>query len=468
MVALQDLVHLAGGPLLHGRGAASQPLGMSALVGQLGVKGLSEMAHGMLVGEIVARGPQFLVDVQGEGFLVDRHAPGGSTQPADGVVGDDLQLQRALQPGIHKADIVDDVGPMQQGRHQAHRDLHAALLVEHFGVGGAAQAKDGQVIVLAHLGGHALLVGQDIVADHSLQVVGATVPAGDGDRRSLADQLGQHDTKEGTGIHRGHAPGRGRRRVDAAGIEGNVQHGQALLRQVDALLQGLGVGHQAGGDVDVAGGKGTLLESLGAAGHDLAHLHGSHTALKVGRDKDDGLGGVIEHHLHLVAVVDALVHFGGQEHGHDKVELRQGILHDRGLPDVLKGTRSSLPGAVIEHVEAIGAAAIVGVIAPGPDGHAAVAVVEGQALGRRGQGPLDHDFRDAQPDAVGPGPSLDQELARLLVVDVDAHPLQDLQAGEVDLFSLLLSHAGIVGTGCAQPVCFDHLPARSLCCVIRY
>jgi hypothetical protein len=64
-------------------------------------------------------------------------------------------------------------------------------------------------------------------------------------------------------------------------------------------------------------------ERVRTTGHGLAHLHGRDAPLEIRRDENDGLGGVVEHHLHLVAVVDALVHILGQEQGHDKIDLGQ-------------------------------------------------------------------------------------------------------------------------------------------------
>ncbi len=218
---------------------------------------------------------------------------------------------------------------------------------------------------------------------------------------------------------------------------------------------------QTVGDIDVAGGKGTALEGLGAAGDDLGHLDGQLAAFKVGRDKDDGFGGVVEHGLHLVAVIDAGVDVGGQKGRHHKADLRQGVLHDLGVDHVLEHGQTPLVRPVVQDVEAVGAAAIVAVVALGSNRDFAILVEQGRALGRDGQGLEDHQLRDADDDAVGLGPTFDQQVQRLLVVDLHADMLEDLDAGPVDLFALLGAQPRVVGARLSQTLGLDHV--SSLC-----
>ena len=65
--------------------------------------------------------------------------------------------------------------------------LSDALVGEGFMV---TQAKDGQVVILAHRGRHALFVDQHIVAYHRLEIVGPAVPARDRHGGALSHQLG--------------------------------------------------------------------------------------------------------------------------------------------------------------------------------------------------------------------------------------------------------------------------------------
>ena len=147
----------------------------------------------MIVSQVVAGRPQLFDRIQGQRLVVDRHPCSRRAKEADGVGTHDHQLQRRLQARIHKANIVHDVGAVKQRRHQADGRLKTALLVKHLGVRGAAQAKDRQPIMLAHLGSHTLFVGKHIVAHHRLEVVRPTVPPRHPHRGSLAHQLRQHD-----------------------------------------------------------------------------------------------------------------------------------------------------------------------------------------------------------------------------------------------------------------------------------
>jgi hypothetical protein len=117
------------------------------------------------------------------------------------------------------------------------------------------------------------------------------------------------------------------------------------------------------------------LKSFRAPGHDFAHLDGCHTPLKVGGDEDNGLGRVVKHDFHLVAVVDALVYVFGQKLRHDKLDLGQRVLEDNGFLDILTNCSPSLASAMVENVEAVRTTAVIGVVSPGADGHLTVAIV---------------------------------------------------------------------------------------------
>ena len=455
---IQDPVHLIGGLVFQAQAPIFLPKAVRPFIEQLGVEGLLVVTHGMGVLQEAARGSHLVDGIQGQGFLIDHHTPSGGAQKTEGLVGHDLQLQRSLQTGIHKPDVVDDVGPVEQGGHEADGTLHAGLVIQNLGIGGAAQAEYRQIVVFAHTGGHALLVSQHVVAHHGFQVVGAAVPSRHGDRRTVADQLREHHTQQDTGVHGGHASGNRGRCVDAAGVQGDPQLGQPFFGQVDALLQGLLVGHQPGCHVDVAGGKWITPEGIGAPGHGFAHLNGGHTAFEIRRDEHDGLGGVVEHHFHLVAVVDALVHVLGQEQGHDEIDFRQEIHHRGGGHDILEHRCPAFARVVVQHGQAVRTAAVVGVVSPGPDGRFFMPVIQGQAARRRSQRPGHHVFGDANADAVGRCAAGHQDLPGLFVVDIHTGALQNLQRSDVDAIAFLMAHAGIVGAG--QPVfmCWYHLP----------
>jgi len=71
-----------------------------------------------------------------------------------------------------------------------------------------------------------------------------------------------------------------------------------------------------------AGGEGFVLKSLHASSNSFAHFHSSYTTFEIRCDEDDWFGGVVEHHFHLVAVINATIHIPGQKSGHDKIDLR--------------------------------------------------------------------------------------------------------------------------------------------------
>ena len=296
---------------------------------------------------------------------------------------------------------------MEQSRHQAQAHLGAGLLIEHFRVGATTQPEHRQIIIPAQRGGHSLLVGQNVIAHHRFQVVRATVPARYSDRRARTHQLSQHDAQQSPGVHRSHAAGRGRRRVHSPGIERDVQQWQTLLGQIHALLQRISVGHHTRSHVDIASCEGPLPEVLSPAGHNFTHLHRRHAALKIGRDEDNGLCGVVEHHLHLVTVINALVYVLGQERRHDEVNFRQRVHQCDCFNHILQPGPAPFTGAMVQHVQTIGPAAVVGVIASRTHRHLAVAVVECHTFGGHCQGPGHHVFGDVHPDAIGPSSSLD-------------------------------------------------------------
>ncbi len=110
---------------------------------------------------------------------------------------------------------------------------------------------------------------------------------------------------------------------------------------------------QAGGDVYVASHKGPQFQSLGPSGYNFGHLHGIHAAGELVGDKDDGLGGVVKHGLHLVAIADHGVYVRWEKHGHDKVDVGQGVTHRDALDDVLQHRYPSFSGAMVDDVEAV-------------------------------------------------------------------------------------------------------------------
>ena len=119
--------------------------------------------------------------------------------------------------------------------------------------------------------------------------------------------------------------------------------------------------------------------------------------------------------------------------------------------------RNMMTGAVIEHVEAVGATAVVGVVPPGTDGEPTLPVVQRHPFGSQGQSPGHHVLRNVDADAIGLGPAFDQPLASRFVMHIDTHALQDFQRGHVDALTLLPPQPGIVGAGRAQAMCFEHL-----------
>ncbi len=119
---------------------------------------------------------------------------------------------------------------------------------------------------------------------------------------------------------------------------------------------------QARGDVDVAGHEGPRLQRLRSSSDGFGHLYGVHAARELVGNKDDGLGRGIEHHFHLAAVADHGVHVGGEEHGHDKVNVGQGVAHRDGFDDVLQHRLAAFACAVVYDVEAVGARSVIAAV----------------------------------------------------------------------------------------------------------
>ena len=205
-----------------------------------------------------------------------------------------------------------------------------------------------------------------------------------------------------------------------------------------------------------------MLERLSAACHHLTHFHGSLAPAQVGRDKDDRLGRVVEHDLHLIAVVEARLHISGQHHRHAEVNLGQGILDAHSILHVLKQGRAPLAGAVIENVQAVRPPTKVGVVSPGPDGDLTAPVVQGHPPGNQGQRLGYHMLRNPDADAVGLCTALDQQVTGLRKVDIHTNALQDLQARLVDPLPLLQPQTCIVRAGHAVPMSlYHHSPLAS-------
>ncbi len=205
---------------------------------------------------------------------------------------------------------------------------------------------------------------------------------------------------------------------------------------------------QAGRDVDVAGHKGIQPQSIGPAGYGLGHLHRVDTAREFVGDKDDRLGGVVEHDLHLVAVGYSLWHVYRQDHGHHKADVGQSVSHDHAFDDVLKHRTTPFTGAVIDDVQAIRAGPIEAPGSPRParalDRHnpVAVAVAEHHPPGHRDRSLLHQPRWDAHQVAIRDmGTGFSHQIDGLLLVEADTGALQYLQAGPVDLLALLLRHA---------------------------
>ncbi len=195
---------------------------------------------------------------------------------------------------------------------------------------------------------------------------------------------------------------------------------------------------QAGGDVDIAGRKGPQLERLGPPGDYFGHLYGVHAAGELVGHENDGLGGVTEHRFHLVAVRGHSVHVRGQEHGHDKVNVRQGVAHDHALDDVLHHRLAALPAAMVYHVEAVRAWSKVATRLLQKDSVFAVAVVQRHPLGDRAKGFFHQASGDADQVPIrDSGPRLFHQIERLLLVEPRARAGQDFEAGIVQLLALI-------------------------------
>jgi len=179
---------------------------------------------------------------------------------------------------------------------------------------------------------------------------------------------------------------------------------------------------------------------------------------------------VVEHRLHLVAVVDLLVHIRGQHGGHEEVYFGQGVLQDGGLFHILQHGPPALARAMIEDVETVRPAAKVGVVAPGAHGHLAISVAEGHARRSRFERPAHQVLRQPDADAVCFAAALDENLPGALVVHFDADALQHFEAAGVNPLALRRPHARVVSAGLTQSVCLNHgcpIPGGEFCYIFE-
>ena len=157
---------------------------------------------------------------------------------------------------------------------------------------------------------------------------------------------------------------------------------------------------QAGGAVDVAGQERPGRQRLGAAGGELGHGESVVAARGVVGDEDERLARAGQHGAELVAVGDAVVDVGGQEHRHDVVDVAEGVGYADALGDIRHGRRPALTAAMVEDAQAVRAGAVVGARAVEHHGRRAVAVVDGETARHSLEGPLDQRGGDAH-DALG-------------------------------------------------------------------
>ncbi len=211
--------------------------------------------------------------------------------------------------------------------------------------------------------GHAAMIRLAIGPHHAAHVQPHAAPARHDDGRARTLELRERHANQRPGVFYRRAPGHRHWLSQAGHDAGDVKHGQALAGQVEQLLQRLLVVVQPGRRVDVAGHARFFVQRRRAADDRLGHLDRVYATGEGIGDKDDRLGRGVEHHLHLVAVGDLLMDVAWEEHGHDKVHLFQRIAHGDALDDILQLGLATLPGAVIYHVEAIGAWPEEGVVA---------------------------------------------------------------------------------------------------------
>ncbi len=178
------------------------------------------------------------------------------------------------------------------------------------------------------------LVGVSVGLDGGTHVQHVAAPSRHDKGSAFPLELRQYqaDQRTGLGHYHGSSRGDGGRHATLGGR--NVGVGQPFSRQVQQFLQRLLVMAQPGGDIDVTRRQWVLLQRLRATNHCFGHLHHIHTAREFSGDVHDGLGGVIEHGLHLVAVGHRLRHVRRQEHAHHKVNVWQRVGHRHGVCDV--------------------------------------------------------------------------------------------------------------------------------------
>ena len=143
----------------------------------------------MARGQVLTVGTDIVDEIQCQGLVAGVEGRLDVAQPGDDLVADGELGQRAGEPRLEVAEVVDDVGAGQRLDGQGESRLGGGLLVDGFGVGRPGQREAGQADVAAEGDGGGALVGAGVAVDHGLHVETAAAPALGHERRALAYEL---------------------------------------------------------------------------------------------------------------------------------------------------------------------------------------------------------------------------------------------------------------------------------------
>ena len=143
------------------------------------VPALAKVGHRVVGVEVIALGTQSVNQVERQGLLADLHGSQRRRHPTHNLVADDQLGQRATQPRLQVAQVVNQVRAAQRFDHQCQRRLGRRLLIYELGLAAAADAKHRQPVMLGQRMGHASGVGRAVGADHGAHIQAFTTPTGD-------------------------------------------------------------------------------------------------------------------------------------------------------------------------------------------------------------------------------------------------------------------------------------------------
>ena len=398
--------------------------------------------------EVSAR-PHLVNHLQGQRLRGNFHPPEQPPHQADDLIADDDHLVGAGQAGLDIAHIVDQVGPGEGRPEDPERALDPGLKVRPFGIGAAGKAPDREAVVVVGQFGHGHAVehefGAGIDADHGTHVERAAPRAPD-EGGARPAQLGDDQAAQHLGAGHRQAAGRGDRGGGSFQGARRVNKGQPPVGHAKQLAQGgLGMAERRG-RLQIGQEKGPKGQFLRPAGHRLGHGQDVGQAVFVPGGEHDGLDRVLQHGQEGVAVRGLGRDIGGQGHGHDEIQIGQGIHQAGGIPHIGEAGGPAFARLQVQGVRQVGAGAKVAAMSLQEGVRFAGAVAEDHPGGGLSQRLLDDGGGEAHQGPVRHRTAgLLEQPAGLRIVHPHAGAAEDLQGRQVNLLQLGIVEQTVAG-----------------------